>query len=137
MPEENDDDMQLLEEKEEDEIMEVLDEFISKIATMLVALLEGESDLEILGKMSLSLSYEDLKDRLLNVFGVFLHKIKLYPTFKLLEGQTPENTPLTILSKAYNNNCLGSVSINKINFRLERDSFEDNIKEAFEIYILF
>lgn len=33
---------------DEEDIMEVLDEFISKIATMLVSLLEGEQDLEIL-----------------------------------------------------------------------------------------
>lgn len=120
----------------EDDIMEVLDEFISKIATMLVSLLEGEQDLEILQKMSFSLSVEDLKERLVNVFGLFLHRLKLYPLNKLSEGQTPENTPLINISKANDSNCLASVSLNKIQLRLTRDSFEDNIKEAFEIYVL-
>lgn len=53
-------------------VMENVDEFISKIATMLVSLLEGEKDLEILAKMSFSITMDDMKDRLLNVFGVFL-----------------------------------------------------------------
>lgn len=34
--------------EDEEDIMETLDGFISKIATMLVSLLEGEQDLEIL-----------------------------------------------------------------------------------------
>jgi len=41
-----------------------------------------------------------------------------------------------MLSREKNSNCLENLSINKINKRLLRDSFEDNIKEAFEIYIL-
>lgn len=69
--------------EDEEDIMEVLDGFISKIATMLVSLLEGELDIEIIQKMSFSLSGDDLKERLLNVFGRFLHKLKLYPTDQL------------------------------------------------------
>jgi hypothetical protein len=79
-----DDDIPLADD--EDDIMEVLDEFISKIATMLVSLLEGEQDIEILQKMSFSLSVEDLKERLVNVFGVFLHQLKLFPLNKLEKG---------------------------------------------------
>lgn len=71
-------------------MLEVLDEFISKIATMLVSLLEGEQDLEILSKMAFSISVEDLKERLVNVFGVFLHKLKLYPVNLLEPGQSPD-----------------------------------------------
>jgi hypothetical protein len=41
-----------------------------------------------------------------------------------------------VLSKDTSFNCLSSVSTNRILARLKRDSFEDNIKEAFEIYIL-
>ena len=122
--------------EDEEDIMETLDEFISKIATMLVSLLEGEQDLEILQKMSFSLSAEDLKERFLNVFGRFLHRLKLFPVNKLSKEQMPETTPLAVLSKQHDNNCLSAVSINKINRKLVRDSFEDNIKEAFEIYIL-
>jgi len=69
--------------EDEEDIMETLDGFISKIATMLVSLLEGEQDLEILQKMSFSLSGDDLKERLLNVFGRFIIKLKLYPSEKL------------------------------------------------------
>jgi hypothetical protein len=43
-------------EEDEDDIMVKLDEFISKIATMLLSLLEGEQDIEILQKMAFSLS---------------------------------------------------------------------------------
>jgi hypothetical protein len=71
---------------EEEDLMESLDEFISKIATMLVSLLEGELDFEILQKMAFSLSIEDMKERLVNVFGVFLHKLKLYPVNLLEPG---------------------------------------------------
>lgn len=74
----------------EEDMLEVLDEFISKIATMLVSLLEGEQDLEILSKMAFSISVEDLKERLVNVFGVFLHKLKLYPVNLLEPGQSPD-----------------------------------------------
>jgi len=49
-----------------------VDEFISKIATMLISLLEGEKDVEILQKMAFSLTIDDMKERLLNVFGGFL-----------------------------------------------------------------
>ena len=86
--------------------------------------------------MAFSLSIDDLKERLVNVFGVFLHKLKLYPVNLLEPGQSPETMPLNQLSKAKENNCLASVSINKINLRITRDSFEGNISEAFEIFIL-
>lgn len=64
-------------------VMENVDEFISKIATMLVSLLEGEKDLEILAKMSFSITMDDMKDRLLNVFGVFLQQHKIFPAHLL------------------------------------------------------
>jgi len=86
------------EAEEDEDIMAVLDSFISKIATLLVALLEGELDIEILQKMSFSLSVDDLKDRLLNVFGVFLDNLSLYPIDKLNKGEIPARTPLSELS---------------------------------------
>ena len=76
--------------EDEEDMLEVLDEFISKIATMLVSLLEGEQDIEILSKMAFSISVEDLKERLVNVIGVFLHKLKLYPVNLLEPGQSPD-----------------------------------------------
>lgn len=67
------------EEEDEDDLIEVLDEFIQKIATMIISLLEGEEDIEILSRMNFSLQIEDLKNRMLNVFGNFLIIIKLFP----------------------------------------------------------
>ena len=66
-------------EEEEEDLIEVLDEFIQKIATMIISLLEGEEDIEILSRMNFSLQIEDLKNRMLNVFGNFLIIIKLFP----------------------------------------------------------
>jgi hypothetical protein len=46
---------------------------------MLISLLEGEKDIEILQKMAFSLTIDDLKERLLNVFGGFLITLKMFP----------------------------------------------------------
>lgn len=43
------------EDSEEEDLIEVLDEFIQKIATMIVSLLEGEEDVEILFRLNFSL----------------------------------------------------------------------------------
>ena len=67
------------EDDEDEDLLEVLDEFITKIATMLTSLLEGEEDIEILQKMNFSLQIDDLKDRMLNVFGNFLIKLEIKP----------------------------------------------------------
>lgn len=67
------------EDSEEEDMIEVLDEFIQKIATMIVSLLEGEEDVEILQRMNFSLQISDLKNRMLNVFGNFLINLKLFP----------------------------------------------------------
>ena len=83
--------------EDEDDILDSMDEFLSKISVILLSLLEGEEDFEICSKMAFSISIEDIKDRMLNVFGVFLHSIKLFPITKLKEGQN-ETTPLKVLS---------------------------------------
>ncbi len=72
-----------------------LDGFISKISTMLLSLLEGEQDVFILDKMDFSLSFEDIKNRILDVYGVFLITIELYPLDKLQPGEEPEVTMLS------------------------------------------
>ena len=72
-----------------------LDGFISKISTMLLSLLEGEQDVFILDKMDFSLSFEDIKNRILDVYGVFLITIELYPLDKLQPGEAPEVTMLS------------------------------------------
>ena len=111
--------------------MEVLDEFISKIATVLLSLLEGEQDIEILQKMAFSLSIHDIKNRILNVYGVFLNALKLFPVNKLPVDTAPEAILLSTLSSKHGFNVLSDVSVNKINKRLTTDVFEGNIQEAF------
>ena len=115
--------------------MDSMDEYLSKISVILLSLLEGEEDSEICSKMAFSISIEDIKDRMLNVFGVFLHSIKLFPVIKLKEGQD-ETTPLKILSIENSNNFLSDVSVNRINRKLQGDSFDGVLSEAFAIYIL-
>lgn len=120
---------------DEEDIMEVMDEYLSKISVILLSLLEGEEDIEICSKMAFSISIEDIKDRMLNVFGVFLHSIKLFPLTKLKEDQD-QNTPLKMLSVENSNNFLSDVSVNRINRKLVGDSFDGVLSEAFAIYIL-
>ena len=85
--------------------------------------------------MAFSISIEDIKDRMLNVFGVFLHSIKLFPVTKLKEDQD-ETTPLKTLSIENSNNFLSDVSVNRITRKLSGDSFDGVLSEAFAIYIL-
>ena len=66
-------------EDDEENPLVKLDEFVSKIATMLTSLLEGPTDVEILSKMDFSLQIPDLKNRMLNVFGVFLRELEIFP----------------------------------------------------------
>ena len=120
---------------DEEDMMDVMDEFLSKISVILLSLLEGEEDIEICQKMAFSISIEDIKDRMLNVFGVFLHSIKLFPVTKLKDDQD-ENTPLKVLSVENSNNFLSDVSVNRVNRKLKGDSFDGVLSEAFAIYIL-
>ena len=62
---------------DEENILDNLDEFISKIGTLLTSLLEGKEDKDILSKMAFSLQIPELKNRMLNVFGKFLLQLGL------------------------------------------------------------
>lgn len=128
----NDDDA----DSDEEDLIEVLDEFIQKIATMIVSLLEGEEDIDILQKMNFSLQVGDLKNRMLNVFGVFIINLKLFPMHLLTKEQQKEDINLAKLSKKFNGNFLASLSVNRVSSRLHKGSFDSNISEAFEIYNL-
>lgn len=86
--------------------------------------------------MAFSLSIEDIKNRILNVYGVFLHSMQLYPINKLKEGQTCEMTMLSELSKEHNFNVLEEVSLNKILKRMTTELFNGNIQEAFSLYTM-
>ena len=105
------------EDEDEDDLIEVLDEFIQKIATMIVSLLEGEEDIDILQRMTFSLQIGDMKNRMLNVFGNFLVKLKLFPEAAMpKEGQDAVN--LAKMSEKHNGEVLKSVSSNRITSRL-------------------
>ena len=120
-------------DSDEEDPIEILDEFISKIATMLTSLLEGEEDMEILSRMNFSLDVPDLKNRMLNVFGNYLKEIKMYPT---LGEDDDEDEQTSSLSEKHQFNFLMSISSTKLDNGLKSDSFDTCIAEAFEIYIL-
>lgn len=82
-----------------DTIIERLDSFIENIALLLISLLEGKNNNFILNKMTNSLSFVELKDRMLNVFGKFLKRIDLFPN-KKVQNEEEELMPLHKLSKS-------------------------------------
>jgi hypothetical protein len=57
---------------EDADITVELDEFIGKIASLLLSLLEGYDVEETLKRMAGGLAFEDLRNRMLNVFGKFI-----------------------------------------------------------------
>lgn len=88
--------------------------FKKKIVTLLLSLLEGESDLTILNRMFHSLDFDIVKERMMIVYANFVKSL-----FK-------DTKNLNILN----------VSVDSINKRLVSDSFDGAINEAFELYIL-
>ena len=90
-----------------------LDEFKQKIVTMLTSLLEGEVDMDIMIRMSFSLDMQVMKERMLAVFRNFAQELLGEEDIDVKE-----------------------IKLTRINSRLEKDSFDGNIGEAFQIYIL-
>ena len=80
---------------------------------MLTSLLEGEVDYDIINKMANSLDFNMMKNRLVKVFTRFA--MKMLDTDKIVIKDLP---------------------LSKLNNRLDKDSFEGSVQEAFEIYIL-
>ena len=80
---------------------------------MLTSLLEGEVDYDIINKMAYSLDFTMMKNRLLKVFTRF--------AMKMLDTE---------------NIVIKDLGLSKLNNRLDKDSFEGSVQEAFEIYIL-
>ena len=118
---------------EEESVLDSLDEFISKIATMLTSLLEGEEDKAMLERMGFCLQITDLKKRLLNVFGCFIKGLGIFP--KLPDEQ--QGLPLSSLSTEENDyNILGPISLSRVTAGLSSGSFDGPVAEAFEIVIL-
>ena len=98
---------------DEEEDVEKIAEFKSKIVTLLLSLLEGDLDVPKVTKMSQALDFVVVKERMLTVFNLFAEKIL---------NQTEIN--------------IAALTLSSVNNRLERDSFEGSISEAFELYIL-
>lgn len=90
-----------------------MDNFKQKIVTLLTSLLEGEIDIEIMNRMAFSLDFFVMKDRMLDVFTSFAMEVLGVEELDVKE-----------------------LSVNKLNNRLKKESFELSISEAFEIYIL-
>jgi hypothetical protein len=80
--------------------------------TLLVSLLEGEVDHEIINRMTMSLDFNVLKDRMVTVFKRFAEKL---------------------LDKNIN---VKDIPVAKLDKSLRKDSFDDSVREAFEIFNL-
>jgi hypothetical protein len=91
----------------------MISEFKSKFVTLLLSLLEGDLDIPKIQKMSNSLDFSVVKDRMVTVFTIFVQN--------LLETYEVD---------------IKNINITTINNRLVKDSFEEQISEAFELYIL-
>ena len=98
---------------EEEEDIDKISEFKSKFVTLLLSLLEGDLDVQKINKMANALDFNVVKDRMLAVFTIFVEK--------LLDESDID---------------IGNLNISTVNNRLIKDSFEEQITEAFELYIL-
>ena len=98
------------------ESLELLDQFKQKIITMLMSLLEGEIDMDIMNRMTVSMDFKIMKERMLKVFTVFVKELMG------IESKQPID--------------FKRLSINQISNKLKKESLDSNIVEAFEIYIL-
>jgi hypothetical protein len=106
---------------------------------MLLSLLEGSDNKETLEKMVSTIVFDDLKNRMLNVFGKFLIKLGEFPMMKLREMGKEDSDAELPLSKLSNEtapkyNFLDEVSLKIINrlIELPKHGLED-VSEAFEI----
>jgi hypothetical protein len=89
---------------------EDIGELKSKTVNFLLSLLEGDADLDILARISLSLDFKRIKERMYEVFARFISDVlQLDPA---------------------------QVSLSEINNALRRDSFEGAIEEGFNLYVL-
>jgi len=79
---------------------------------LLVSLLEGEVDHEIIYRMIMSLDFNNLKDRIVTIFKRFADN--------LLDKDIP----------------VKDIPVAKLDKNLKKDSFDDSVREAFEIYNL-
>ena len=98
---------------EEEEDIESIGEFKSKVVTLLLSLLEGDTDIPKITRMSNAVDYNVVKDRMVTVFKMFAERTL---------GETDLN--------------IADLNLGRLNNALVKDSFEGSINEAFELYIL-
>lgn len=84
---------------------------------LLISLIEGEVDLNIMTQMAFSLDIGVLKERMLTVYKNFIAEVR----GKERGGQVDVNT----------------VSLITVMKEMRRNSFDFTIKDAFQIFILF
>ena len=92
----------------EQEDIDGLQEYKQKVISLLVSLLEGEVDMEIMNRMAFSLDMAVIKQRLLTEFEDFACELLNMDSINMKEFQT--------------------VRLNK---NLKKESFEGNIQECF------
>ena len=80
---------------------------------MLTSLLEGEIDMEIINRMAFSLDFNAMKSRMLTIFVRFA-------------GQMLNKEDIVVKD----------IPMIKLDSKLRKDSFDDFVAEAFEIFIL-
>ena len=102
---------------ENDEHLDMINETKHKLVILLLSLLEGAPDVGIINRMGISLDFLLLKDRMYQVYRKFIIDIK--------ELSNPSDTDIV------------NYEIRSINSDLKLDSFESNVLEGFDIYILF
>ena len=98
---------------EEEEDIESIGEFKSKVVTLLLSLLEGDTDIPKITRMSNAVDYNVVKDRMVTVFKMFAERTL---------GETDLN--------------IADLNLGRLNSALVKDSFEGSINEACELYIL-
>ena len=95
----------------------MINETKQKLVTLLLSLLEGPADPDIINRMSVSLDFLMLKDRMYQVYRSFIIDLKG------LDDPSDAN--------------IVNYSIGSINSDLKLDSLEGLVLEGFDIYILF
>ena len=94
-----------------------INEMKGKYVTLLLSLLEGEADYDIIERISQNLAFPVFKARMKEVFKFFLYEL-----FQV---------------KTERDNIIATTHLATINNYLKEDSFDNAVAEGFDIYILF
>lgn len=112
-----------------------LDEFISKIAAIFNSLLEGSQKDSVITQMATTLQFDDIKNRMLNVFGMFLKDLNLFDSLPLKNPEADRHTPLSKLSAdSPRGKLLDGISTTKIKNLIAKPGNDlEPLQEAFDI----